>query len=131
MDANAKVGSGVIKGDPNHQSENGKLMIGVLQRQNLYLLNGSDRCEGVITRYRKTINSEEKAVLDYAIGCSGIFHQLQEMLIDEERIYTLTKYASTKGARKNKAIVKSDHNPMFCKFDIRYENEAGKKRKNV
>ena len=84
MDANAKVGSRVIKVDPNHQSENGKLMIELLQRQNLYLLNGSDRCEGVITRYRKTINSEEKAVLDYAIGCSGIFHQLQEMLIDDK-----------------------------------------------
>ena len=56
MDANAKVGVEVLKSDPNKQSENGKLLMDLLMRQNLSLLNGSDRCNGSITRHRRTIN---------------------------------------------------------------------------
>ena len=75
MDANVKVGTEFMKGDPHKQTENGKLMMEFLAHQNIYLLNGADKC--VITRYRKTINSEEKAVLYYSIGCCSIFRQLR------------------------------------------------------
>ena len=42
LDANAKVGPNIISNDPNSQSDNGKLMIDLLARQNLYLVNASD-----------------------------------------------------------------------------------------
>ena len=48
------------------------------------------------------------------------------MIIDEERLFTLTKYASTKGA-KNK--VESDHNPLFCRFNIKFKREKIKKER--
>ena len=41
-DANNKVGVEVLKSDPNKQSENEKLLMDLLMRQNLSLLNGSD-----------------------------------------------------------------------------------------
>ena len=62
MDANAKVASEVVKGDPNKLSGNGKLLLELLERHNLHLLNSSERCEVVITCYRKTVNGEEIAV---------------------------------------------------------------------
>ena len=39
------------------------------------------------------------------------------MLIDEDRLHTLTKYASTKGTKNR---VESDHNPMYCKFNLKF-----------
>jgi hypothetical protein len=38
------------------------------------------------------------------------------MLIDDERLHTLTKYASTKGF---KSKIESDHNPLYCKFNLK------------
>ena len=40
------------------------------------------------------------------------------MAIDEERNYTLTKYATTKGKKKK---ISSDHNPILASFNIEYE----------
>ena len=51
-------------------------------------------------------------------------NHFQKMIIDEERLHTLTKYASTKGV-KNK--IESDHNPLFCQFSIKYKKESIKK----
>ena len=95
MDANAKVGKEIIKDDPNKQSENGKLLMELLCRQNLHLLNSSDKWNGVITRCRQTINGVEKSVLDYVIVCGGLYGYFLEMSIDDSRLHTFTKYAST------------------------------------
>ena len=40
------------------------------------------------------------------------------MLIDEDRIHVLTKYAGTKGSKKK---VLSDHNILYCRFSILYD----------
>ena len=39
MDANAKVGKKVVKGDPNEMTNNGKLMLDLTERQNLVITN--------------------------------------------------------------------------------------------
>ena len=124
MDGNAKVGANVIKADPNKQSENGALLIDLLHRQNLHLLNLSDRCQGTITRHRETIHGVEKSILDYVIVCPGLYSHFVEMVIDEGRLHTLTKYASTKGCKRK---VESDHNSMFCKFSIKFQKEKIRK----
>ena len=113
-----QMGSEVVKGDPNKMSGNGKLLLELLDRHNLHLLNSSEHCEGVITRYRKTVNGEEISVLDYVIVCGGLFSHFTKMFIDEVRLHTLTKYASTKGIRQTK--IESDHNLIFCQFNIKY-----------
>ena len=45
------------------------------------------------------------------------------MLIDDERIHTLTKYVSTRG-RVQKS--ESDHNLLFCQFDLSYRSKNSK-----
>ena len=100
MDANAKVGSKVIKNDPNAMSENGRLLLDLVDRQNLRILNSSSKCEGVITRQRTTVDRVEQSVIDYLITCEELFSYLQSMLIDENRKHVLTKFASVKGELK-------------------------------
>ena len=52
MDANAKVGGKVIKGDPHNITNNGKIMMDIIDRQNLTIANSLDICKGKITRER-------------------------------------------------------------------------------
>ena len=53
MDANAKVGKKVIKDDPNHITGNGKIMMDIINRQNLVIANAEEICKGLITRERE------------------------------------------------------------------------------
>ena len=124
MDANAKVGKNIIPADPNHLSENGRLLLDVLERQNLILANTLPECTGAITRHRVTQLNVEKSILDYVIICPKLANFLEMMIIDEERHFTLTKYASKKGT---KTLIKSDHNTLYSRFFIEYKNVFFKK----
>ena len=93
MDANAKIGKDKIENDPNEMSSNGKILIEMIKRQGLIIGNCLNQCKGTITRERANLNNVEKAVLDYVIMCEGMKMFLDEMVIDEERIHVLTKYA--------------------------------------
>ena len=129
LDANAKLGSQLIRNDPNKMSENGRLLKNLIDRPSLEVLNNSPLCEGTITRHRVTKNSEEKSVIDYIITCDKLRVFLEKMTIDDKRDVTLTKYATTKG---RKQIVKSDHNILYAKFSIQYDNIAWRRpRKEV
>ena len=119
LDANAKVGRTVISSDPNEMSENGRQFLNLIERENLHLLNYSPLCKGVITRQRTTTQCVERSVIDYVITCERLHVYLENMLIDEDQIFSLVKYASMKGLPK---IVKSDHNILFTKFNIQYQN---------
>ena len=108
MDANSKLGSQVIAGDPeNEQSKNGELLMKVVEENDLVVVNGTDLCEGTITRYRKTINGEEKAVIDFFIVCRKFLKLIIKMEVDDKRVHTLTKFSNKRG---DKNIKKSDHN---------------------
>jgi hypothetical protein len=56
MDANSKLGSKYIPEDPHGMTPNGSLLAGIIERQNLIVGNGSDKCQRVITRKRVTKN---------------------------------------------------------------------------
>ena len=71
MDANVKVGKEFIKDDPNNKSENGKLLLGLVERQNLRILNSSNKCTGVMTRERVAGDNHERSVIDY-IACDTL-----------------------------------------------------------
>ena len=99
MDANAKVGKGTISHDPNEMSDNGRLLLELIERESLALLNISDLCTGTITRHRETKDTVEKSILDYILTCEKLAEFLESMFIDEQRISPLTKFASKKGCR--------------------------------
>ena len=97
LDANSKFGKEIIKEDPAEKmSENGKLLYEIIKSENLVLVNSTEKCEGTITRHRKTKKSTEKSVLDYFIVCRRLFEILKKMKIDEDRSMVLTKYATKK-----------------------------------
>ena len=72
-----------------------------------------------ITRYRKTINSEEKSILDYFIVCKRFYSMVKSMIVDEERAFALTKYSGRTG---NKSIKESDHNTLIIELNINWKN---------
>ena len=45
MDANSKLGPDVIKGDPHHQTPNGKILLSIIERNGLKVINGLEKCE--------------------------------------------------------------------------------------
>ena len=64
MDANAKVGDKVIKNDPHLMSNNGKIMMDIMDRQNLVIANALESCKGMITREKVFETKTEKSVID-------------------------------------------------------------------
>ena len=123
LDANAKVGDNVIKGDPNSMSNNGQIMLDVFLRHNLFIVNSSDLCTGLITRERVLENKTEQSVIDYIIVCERMKRFLQMMTIDDQRIDVLHHYTK----RKNKVIT-SDHNILFSKFSLTFDRKPRKIR---
>ena len=63
MDANSKLGPDFMKGDPHPQSDNGKILAGIIKRNALIVMNSSSKkCKGAITRRRMT-KKVKKALL--------------------------------------------------------------------
>ena len=54
LDANSKLGPNIIQGDPHKQSDNGKILAGIIQRNALFVINGS------IEKIHKTENHKEE-----------------------------------------------------------------------
>ena len=63
MDANSKLGPNIVKGDPHAQSNNGKILAGILERNDLTVINSLEKCKGKITRQRLTKKTRRKKVL--------------------------------------------------------------------
>ena len=116
-DANAKLGPDTIPNDPHITSENGKLLNGMIRRQNLTLVNASYKCEGgPITRSRIVDGRIEESCIDFILLSPKIGELLVNALIDKKRVYALTKYCTTKG---NPSVKKSDHYSLIAHFKIK------------
>ena len=126
LDANAKIGKENIKDDPHDTTANGKILLDLVERQNLTIVNTLEKCSGVITRERITTTNVEKSVIDYVIVCEGMMNYFMDMQIDDKRIFVLTKYAGKNGA-KRKTI--SDHNILFSRFSILFDRKSKTVRK--
>ena len=85
FDANSKLGNDIIKNDPHVMSANGKIMSDLLSRQKLIVVNATNKCFGIITRFKKTARRTEESVLDYFVVCEELFQKITKMVIDEER----------------------------------------------
>ena len=101
LDANAKVGTKYIKEDPNQISDNGRIMMDIIERQNLELANSSEKCVGTITRERVLDDKIEKSAIDFLIICEKMKEFLDEMIIDEERKFVLKRYIKQKNKTQN------------------------------
>ena len=89
LDANAKVGNGVIENDPHPISKNGKIMLEMVKRQGFVIANGTTKCRGKITRERVMNEKTERSIIDYYILCERMAGFLEDMHIDDEREFVL------------------------------------------
>ena len=115
MDSNAKFGPAFIPLDPKPISDNGILLGQVIEENNLVVVNGTPKYEGVITRYRKTVNSVEASVTDHLIVCDVFYEIITKMTIDESGVYALTKYTNKRGDRTCRK--ESDHRTIVIEMD--------------
>ena len=124
-DANAKLGPTIVPGDPHPMSNNGKLMIEMIERQGLDIINTSEKCKGgPITRKRMVDGKVERSCIDFMLTSTDLTRQLVEATIDSSQIYALTKYTTTKG---HPDIKRSDHYSIVATFDIDVYEKPGKR----
>ena len=95
LDANAKVGREVIKSDPNCVSNNGKMMLEMVERQGFYIANQSNKCRGSITRERVVKGKTENSIIDYFVLCERMKNNLEEMIVDKKRDYVRRKHENS------------------------------------
>ena len=123
MDGNLWAGSHLIKGDPREQNSNGKYLEEFLSLNlHLTLVNGSNKCEGKITRERTTIKGKESSILDFFIVCDKVMPFVHKMKIDEEKDYALTRYDN-----KKKEVKDSDHNLLIMEVKLNVEKDTSSK----
>ena len=85
MDANSKLGPDWITGDPHNQTQNGQILAGILERHNLVVVNSlTEKCSGLITRRRVTINRIEESIIDFVIVSDDLKEHVDSPTIDEE-----------------------------------------------
>ena len=117
MDGNLHAGSTIVKGDPNIINTNGKFFEDFLAKNpSISVLNGTDKCEGIITRERIKGNKKEQAILDFVLVCDRILPYFEKMIIDEDRVYPLTSYV-------NKKAKMTDHFTEIIHFDINFRKQ--------
>ena len=100
MDGNAKIG--LIGEDI---SRNGDELLKVINRTGLFLLNGTDKCKGIITR-QNTNNLAEKSAIDFILASYDANTRIKHVFIDEE------------GLMKLKGKKDSDHNTIMIDLNI-------------
>ena len=125
MDANSKLGPDYIPGDKHPQSDNGRLLAGVIERHSLLIGNAHERCEGLITRKRVTKDAVEESTIDFVLMSTDLESEIDSIIVDDKRAHVLTKLAKTKSEVKK---VESDHNSIVTKFKIEWKNLSDQRR---
>ena len=128
FDANSKLGNDIIKNDPHVMSANGKIMSDLLSRQKLIVVNATNKCFGIITRFKKTARRTEESVLDYFVVCEELFQKITKMVIDEERQYVLSRFYKYK---HKTSTVESDHNLMVLYLSFKWNQKQIVQRKEI
>ena len=122
------MGDQIIPGDTHPISPNGKLLSDIISRQNLVVVNATDKCRGKITRYKKTVRGEEISILDYFIVCQDLYKNVHSLIIDEDRKYVMARFYKT----KNKTTcIESDHNPLILELKFGFDQKIKKERKEI
>ena len=125
-DLNSKLGKQFIKHDPHNQSQNGKMLADVIERNALIVVNGLEEiCLGTITRKRVTREAEEKSVIDFVIVSNDLKQNVIKMEIDEDRKHSICKITKTKAGVK---VTESDHNTIITKMKMKWKRAKQERR---
>ena len=137
-DMNSKIDSVDEKIVP--RSSNGKLLLELVENQEMEILNFDQRCQGKWTHVVRT--TESASVLDYVIVSHSMAKHLKEITIDEERLYCpfsikkKKKVVSTKKKKKfsiKKKVITpqySDHNSIITTFKLPHTKKTTHKQQS-
>ena len=124
MDANSKLGTNHIQGDPHDISKNGKVLEGIIERHGLCVVNGLvPKRKGIITRQKHTVNRMEQGVIDFVLISSELIKHIEYIHVDDERVHVLTKNVKTQNGI---CSTESDHNIINTKFNISWSARESK-----
>ena len=124
-DANSKLGPHYIHGDPHNITPNGRLLAGVIERQHMFVVNGSNVCKGKITRRREARKKVEESIMDIVIVSSDIIKDVVSLEIDETKKHVLSRIRKTKKGTVKK---ESDHNFLITTFKSTFKNTKENKK---
>ena len=116
IDANSKLGEKYIPSDPHQISPNGQLLAGIIERHALFVANGSDKCEGTITRKRITKYRKEESAIDIVLFSQDMVSHFVSLKVDEEKKHVLTRITRT---MKGVVTKQSDHNVLETEFNCK------------
>ena len=128
LDANSKLGKELIPGDIHSQSENGKLLAGIIARHGLVLGNSMDVCKGLITRKRTTKTAIEESIIDFVILSEDLKKDVDSIIIDDNRNHVLTRISKTKNGVEK---IESDHNMIFTKLKLQWDKKLRNQRREL
>ena len=113
-DLNAHIGNDDegIHYNTSHINSNGRSLREMVQRRNLEIINGTDRCDGKWTRIDP---SGDKSIIDYIIANDQMSEKVINMKIDEDGQHTLTRYRKLNGDTKE---IPTDHYTILTKVNI-------------
>ena len=96
MDANSKLGPDHIPEDPHPMSPNGLLLSGIIKRHALFVANGSEKSEGIITRRRVTKDRTEESAIDIVMFSHDMTMHFVSLKVDEKKRHVLKSIRKTK-----------------------------------
>ena len=128
MDANSKLGAQYVKNDPHAMSPNGSILAEIIERHSLHVANGSEKCQGTITRKRITKQRIEQSVIDFVLYSHDLKEHFVAMHIDEARKHVLTMIRKTKRGFK---VKESDHNVLVTEFNCKSDENEEKEKDEV
>ena len=113
-DFNCKVGD-AINGNKGEVSNGGRMLLEMMNRNNLTMANGTKTCKGLWTRQC----GMERSVFDYIILDDNQIKHVQGLVIDEEKKMAPYRRISENGVSR---MIHSDHNTMMLKIDLLMED---------
>ena len=128
LDANSKLGPENIPGDPHGITPNGRILEGIIVRQNLSVVNASTKTKGRITRKRTTQNKVEESIIDFVLVSKDLDEQIECMEIDEDRKHVLSRVRRTKKGITHK---ESDHHVMLTTFKQTVDTSKKKEKTEI
>ena len=116
-DMNARIGRSVSDIDGIESiSTNGESLKEVVEKYELGVLNFHPKTVGEWTRIQKKKNIVEKSVIDYVIVEDNLKNRVDEVIIDEDKLYTPWRSVFHKKARR---IIFSDHTAIITTINIK------------
>ena len=114
-DMNAHMGNDIqgIEGNAPETNTNGNFLRQFIDRRQLVLNNNMPNCTGKFTRVDP---NGKHSILDLVITNQLMNNSLETMKVDEERIWTLTRYEKVNGTPTE---TPSDHNPIIITINYK------------